>query len=356
VRSRILFEQMIGRATLRCDEIGKTVFKIYDPVDIYAALEVVITMKPLVKVPDITIEQLIHELTDPQTMQQALAAPGSRSDTSQADDIVDALSQKVMRVMRKAAARAEQKPLLKQKLDELETLWGVAPDKLHQHLHQLGPQQAAKFVKNHGNLLNQLRAVNDLLGSESYPLISEHEDRLMVREQSYGDYVKPEDYLESFNDFIRNQINESAALMVVVNRPKDLTRQQLSEIKLFLDEHGYSEAKLKTAWRNQTNQEIAASIIGYIRQAALGEALLPFEQRVANAMQKIYGLHSWTPVQRKWLERLAKQLTYEVVIDQQFVNRAFARDGGTRQLDKIFGNRLDTILDTLADNLWQAAG
>jgi type I restriction enzyme R subunit len=36
VRSRILYEQMIGRATRRCDDIGKTVFKIYDPVDIYA--------------------------------------------------------------------------------------------------------------------------------------------------------------------------------------------------------------------------------------------------------------------------------------------------------------------------------
>jgi len=35
VKSRILYEQMIGRATRRCDAIGKTVFKIYDPVDLY---------------------------------------------------------------------------------------------------------------------------------------------------------------------------------------------------------------------------------------------------------------------------------------------------------------------------------
>ena len=34
VKSRILYEQMIGRATRRCDAIGKTVFKIYDPVDL----------------------------------------------------------------------------------------------------------------------------------------------------------------------------------------------------------------------------------------------------------------------------------------------------------------------------------
>ena len=45
VRSRILYEQMIGRATRRCDEIGKTVFKIYDPVDIYAALQDVSTIR-----------------------------------------------------------------------------------------------------------------------------------------------------------------------------------------------------------------------------------------------------------------------------------------------------------------------
>jgi len=68
---------------------------------------------------------------------------------------------------------------------------------------------------------------------------------------------------------------------------------------LLLDEHGYSEAKLQSAWRNQTHEEIAASIVGYIRQAALGEALLPFDQRVAHAMQKISRLHDWTPIQRK---------------------------------------------------------
>lgn len=82
----------------------------------------------------------------------------------------------------------------------------------------------------------------------------------------------------------------------------------MKEVKLLLDQQGYSEAHLKTAWRNQTNQDIAASIIGYIRQAAIGEALIPFEKRVDHAMQAIYNLHSWTPMQRKWLERLAKQL------------------------------------------------
>ncbi|MCQ4320762.1 type I restriction-modification system endonuclease [Stutzerimonas stutzeri] len=348
VRSRILYEQMKGRATRRCDEIGKTVFKIYDPVDLYASLEPVDTMKPLVKDPSISLEQLVNELTNP----ASLDAPGSQPDTSHAHDVLDQLSQRVMRILRKASHKAESKPTLKNKLAELEDAWGVAPDKLHQHLHQLGPQQAAQFIQQHAQLLDQLATVNALLGSENYPVISTHTDELMVREQNYGANQKPADYLESFNDFIRNQLNQSVALGVVVNRPQDLTREQLREVRLLLDGHGYSEVNLQSAWRNQTNQEIAASIVGFIRRAALGEALLPFEQRVAKAMEKIYTLQQWTPVQRKWLERLAKQLVHEVVIDEKQIGEAFRNDGGSTRLDKMLGGNLGVVLEALNDNLW----
>ncbi|MGK9066287.1 type I restriction-modification system endonuclease [Stutzerimonas chloritidismutans] len=351
VRSRILYEQMKGRATRRCDEIGKTVFNIYDPVDLYASLEPVDTMKPLVKDPSISLEQLVNELTNP----ASLDAPGSQPETSHAHDVLDQLSQRVMRILRKASHKAESKPTLKSKLDELEDTWGVAPEKLHQHLHGLGPQQAAQFVRQHSQLLEQLATVNALLGSENYPLISTHTDELMVREQNYGANQKPADYLESFNDFIRNQLNQSVALGVVVNRPQDLTREQLREVRLLLDGHGYSEVNLQSAWRNQTNQEIAASIVGFIRQAALGEALLPFEQRVAKAMETIYTLQPWTPVQRKWLDRLAKQLVHEVVIDQKQIGEAFRNDGGSTRLDKMLGGHLVMVLEEINSHLWAQA-
>tara|TARA_R110000868_G_scaffold86703_1_gene243063 strand:+ start:289 stop:3765 length:3477 start_codon:yes stop_codon:yes gene_type:complete len=351
VRSRILYEQMKGRATRRCDDIGKTVFRIYDPVDLYASLEAVDTMKPLVKNPNISLEQLVSELTSGASHD----APGSQEDSSHAHDVLDQLGQRVMRILRKAQHKAESKPTLKQKLDELQDAWGVEPAKLHTHLHDLGPQQAANFVRQHSQLLNQLATVSALLGSENYPIIANHTDELMVREQNYGQNQKPADYLESFNEFIHKQLNQSAALVVVVKRPKDLTREQLREVRLLLDQNGFSEASLKSAWRNQTNQEIAASIIGYIRQAAIGEALLPFEQRVANAMQNIYTLQPWTTMQRKWLERLAKQLVHEVVIDPQQVNNAFRNDGGLRGLDRNLGGNLHSVLSTLNQHLWSQA-
>lgn len=352
VRSRILYEQMIGRATRRCDEIGKTVFHIYDPVDIYAALQDVNTMKPLVKNPDISLEQLVDELTDPDWLDQALNSPGEQQGESHADVILSQLSQKLMRVLRKADKKSENKPALKQKLGELQQLWGVEPKSLHKHLRDLGPKQAAQFIQQHSGLLNQLIEVKALLGSEYLPLISEHEDEIRERTQSYGTHKRPEDYLDSFNRFIKDQLNQSAALAVVVNKPRDLTREQLKEVKLLLDNAGYSEANLQSAVRNQTNKDIAASIIGHIRRAALGEPLIPFEQRVAKAMDNIYTSHSWSPAQRKWLERLARQLVHEVIIDREFVNNRFADHGGAKQLDKILQNQLDSVLEGLGEAIW----
>jgi type I restriction enzyme R subunit len=347
VRSRILYEQMKGRATRRCDEIGKTVFRIFDPVGLYAALEAVDTMKPLVKDPSVTVEQLMRDLVDERSQQ----APGSEPGHSHADDVLDQLGQRVMRILRRATYRAERRPDLKQRLSELEGTWGVAPTDLHRHLRELGPRGAGDFLRQHPHLLEQLNQVQ-LLGSEDYPVLAPHPDRLLGREQNYGMHEKPEDYLESFNRFIRQQLNQSVALGVVVNRPRDLTREQLREVRLLLDQAGFSEVNLSSAWRDQTQQTIAAGIVGYIRQAALGEALVPFDQRVAKAMQRIYQEHAWTPVQRRWLERLAKQLVHEVVVDRPVVQRNFESDGGVARLDRLLGGRLDEVLQKVSDHLW----
>lgn len=352
VKSRILYEQMVGRATRRCDDIGKTVFRIYDPVDIYAALAQVNTMKPLVKDPNITLAQLVDEMTNPEQLERALNAPGDSPEQSHADVVLSQLSQKVMRVLRKAEKKSEKIPELKQKLGELQEVWGVEPKTLHKHLQELGPKQAAGFISRHSGLLDQLTQVNLLLGSERQPVISEHEDEIRDRDQSYGAYQKPEDYLESFNQFIKVQLNQSAALSVIANKPRDLTREQLKEVRLLLDGAGYTEVTLRSAVRKQTNQDIAASIIGHIRQAAFGEPLIPFETRVAQGMQRIYQNHQFNPNQRQWLDRLAKQLVHEVIIDRDFVNNRFSDKGGAKQFDKVLNNQLDTVLEELSEAIW----
>jgi type I restriction enzyme R subunit len=65
----------------------------------------------------------------------------------------------------------------------------------------------------------------------------------------------------------------------VAQRPPDLTRAQLRELRLELDKLGYSEANLRRARQDAKNEEITAPIIGFVRQAAIGDALIPFEER-----------------------------------------------------------------------------
>lgn len=62
VKSRILFEQMVGRATRLCPKIHKTHFEIYDPVGVYESLEAVNTMKPVVANPSASFGQLLDGL------------------------------------------------------------------------------------------------------------------------------------------------------------------------------------------------------------------------------------------------------------------------------------------------------
>ena len=100
---------------------------------------------------------------------------------------------------------------------------------------------------------------------------------------------KPEDFLDSFTAFVRDNINTIAALKLVVQRPRDLTRADLKELRLALDHKGYSEANLRRAWADAKNEDIAASIIGFVRQAALGDPLMPYADRVRAAMQRVSG-------------------------------------------------------------------
>src|SRR5690606_20673344 len=117
--------------------------------------------------------------------------------------------------------------------------------------------------------------------------ISQHGDEVVAVTRGYGEAERPEDFLDSFTAFVRDNMNKIAALKLVVQRPRDLTRRDLKELRLALDVKGFSEANLRRAWADAKNEEIAASVIGFVRQAAIGDPLVPYEDRVKAAMRRI---------------------------------------------------------------------
>ncbi len=83
-----------------------------------------------------------------------------------------------------------------------------------------------------------------------------------------------------------------------------------------------------------TNQDIAARIVGYIRQAAIGDALVPYEQRVDRALQKILASSRWTTPQRQWLQKIAAQTKANLIVDREALDdpdqSSSARAAGSR--------------------------
>ena len=333
VNSRILYEQMLGRATRRCDEIGKEVFRIFDAVDLYASLQDLTQMKPVASNPKLTFEQLFDELATVQEEDQRVL-------------VRDQALAKLHRKLRKLPSKVAQ---------AIEELTGETVEQLRDRLKQSSPGEAAAHAKKFAGLGKILDWNPDGSGPIMIP-ISHHPDSMHAVTTGYGEYEKPEDFLDTFTSFVKNNQNRIAALSVVVQRPRDLTRAELRSLRLELDKMGFSETSLRRAWNDASNEDIAASIIGFVRQAALGDALIPFETRVQHATKAILAKGKWTDPQKTWLRRIAEQITREIVVDRESIDQgAFAAKGGFNRLNQVFNGQLETILHDFNDELWKVS-
>jgi type I restriction enzyme R subunit len=334
VRSRILFEQMLGRATRLCPDLygpglDKERFYIFDAVNIYDDLQDVSDMHPVATRTYMTFTQLAQELRD----------------------LDDEAFQEM--VKGELLVKLRRKRLTDQQLEDLVAGAGMNRRQLLDQLRQSSPRDIGQWFAQHPEVADTLDEV-PWRGTKF--IISEHEDEFLRVERGYGQATRPEDYLESFRRFITENLNQIPAMIVVTQRPRDLTRAQLRELRLQLDQAGFSEANLRTAWRETTNQDIAASVIGYIRHVALGQPLLAHSQRVQAAMQRILASRPWTDPQRRWLERIGKQLEQEVVVDREAIDSGqFKAMGGYQRLNVIFQGQLDGILRDIAETMWQPA-
>ena len=324
VRSRILYEQMLGRATRRADHIGKEVFKIFDAVKLYEALQDVTDMKPVVAKPDQTFKELIEEVKQITTKEQ------------------------FKRQIEQIIAKYQRK---KNRLEEqLKTEGGGDYSKLVSSLQNLKLEDAPAFFKNHFYLFEQLDKLKDV---PHVQFVAEHPDEIISVERGYGKGRKPEDYLEEFRAFVKTHINDIAALHMLCTRPNELTRTELKQLIIELDKAGFTKTKLNVAWRETTNQEIAADIIAFIRTYALGSPLISHEDRIKNAVKRIKTLKSWNATQLRWFDLFEKQLLKEDLLDREAFNQEpFRTDGGYPRINKIFENKLDEVMNTLGDYLY----
>ncbi len=335
VNSRILFDQMLGRATRLCDEIEKEAFRVFDAVGIFEALGDMTAMRPVVVDPKISFTQLAQELIT----------------------VGDETARQLVREQFLAKLQSKKRHLSEKSASDFETKAGMTADDFIKKLKAMPINDVAAWFTQNPDLGEILDRKGE--GSAQPIFISEHEDKLHSAERGYGKAKKPEDYLKEFTAFIKSHSNDIPALMAVLTRPRELTRKQLRELVLELDKAGFTETNLATAWHEMTNQDIAARIVGYIRQAAIGDALVPYNERVDHALQKLLASRAWTGPQRDWLKKIAAQTKANLLVDHAALDDPdliFKREGGGfTRLDKMFNGELQQVLETFNESIWAAA-
>ena len=329
VQSRILYEQMLGRATRLCPEIHKSVFNIYDAVGIYDAMNKVTNMKPVVK----NVSHDVHYFIDQKHQFEV-----NDNFKQYQIDMTAAIDRKIKRMNDSKRKEFEH-------LTEINSI-----DQWARDLPRLNNQEFLKEWKN----FEQLDRLST--GSQKQYISNEPDEYLGI-ERGYGQgNSNPEDYIESFNKFIKENVNEIPALQIVATRPKDLTYDELKKIKLELEKKGFKENDLQTAWKSANQVQTTADIISFIRQAAVGSELVDHNVRIHNAMQKVYGMADWNMVQKSWLKKIENQLLSSTVLgpnaETAFSSNYFKRQGGYKQMRKIFSDNADQIIYVLNENLY----
>lgn len=333
VRSRILYDQMIGRATRLCPEIGKEYFRIFDAVDLYAELQEMTDMRPIVVKPDISLGQLVTDLESTVTNEDKTWVAG----------------QVIVR-MRALAKRMDEETRA-----SFEHHTGQTPEAAIQRLAALAGAALQGWLKAHPRAVELLdRPPSGAGRNNDGVVISTHEDELLRIEEIFGKNTTPEDYITGFERFVRENMNLLPALIAVVQRPRDLTRKELSELAGLLDEKNYSEAMLRAAYGKARNADIAAHIIGFVRQAALGDPLVPYALRVENAILRIEKSRQWTQKQKDWLRRIGRALKDKPVADPTLLDQGvFADKGGFKRISDDFDGGLDDILHAFNQAIWE---
>jgi len=166
-----------------------------------------------------------------------------------------------------------------------------------------------------------------------------------------GREYKPEDYLTAFARFVQENPSHIEAIRILLGHPREWNTEVLSELKQKLaaaPEH-FSVPNLQKAHEVHYHKALV-DIISMIKHAAKEEEpLLTAKERVEKAFEKITAKKTFTPEQEQWLKVIKAHLVENLTIDREDFNMlpVFTRQGGLSQATRVFAGSLDDLLEKL---------
>src|SRR3989449_9505222 len=327
VRSRILFTQMLGRGTRKCDEINKTHVTV---LDCFGGTRL----------------EYFRNTSD-------LALDPPSTPTRKPKEIIDAIYGNVDRDYNVRA--------LVMRLRRIEK--NISADGREEFARYIQDGDVGSFAESLPSLLTSNWATTiKLLRTpefqnllENYPrasrafVVAHLEEDVVKSEYLFrtvdGRELKPQDYLLAFEKFVKENPDHIEALSILLNKPKNFRIKELDELrkKLATRPERFAEENLRRAYENDL-----ADIISIIRHAATGEPLLSADQRVDKAIREAKKGKTFTAAQEEWLQLIRNHLLRNLVVEQEdFQYIPFSRHGGWQAANHVFDGRLQPLLQTI---------
>jgi len=172
----------------------------------------------------------------------------------------------------------------------------------------------------------------------------------MVKEPGGPEY-KPRDYLKAFEDFVRANSEAIEAISILLSRPQSWGPEPLRELRQALPaapDH-FTEANLQTAFE-VTYRKALIDIISMVKRAAReSSTLLTAEERVAQAVATVAIGRELTIEQAKWLDYIRQHLIANLSIDREDFDNipVLLNRGGWGKADRVFDGQLGELIGQL---------
>jgi len=166
-----------------------------------------------------------------------------------------------------------------------------------------------------------------------------------------GKEYKPKDYLVAFATFVREKKADIESIRILLDRPQDWGTRVLTDLqqKLAATPQRFTVDHLRKAHLLHY-QKALIDIISMVKHAANEQApLYTSAERVQMAVAKITEGKSFSPEQIQWLNRIEAHLVENLTIEQDdFENLpVFTRAGGWGRANRVFGGKLPQFISQL---------
>ncbi|MBI2059203.1 MAG: DEAD/DEAH box helicase family protein [Nitrospirae bacterium] len=171
---------------------------------------------------------------------------------------------------------------------------------------------------------------------------------VLIRD-AVGNEWTPGDYIKAFHAFVRENPDQIQAIGILLNRPQDWGMEALVDLqsKLAVTKLRFTVKNLQTAYGARYKKALV-DIISMIKHAAReGEPLLTAEERVEKVFNIIRSRYEFSYEQQNWLARIREHLVANLSIDPKDFDEipVLSREGGWQKARGVFEKgRLRQIL------------